>query len=105
MDEWSEKVKGILTQRSKRKDEVEIILKEILDSNKIGFRCEFEITDVHKLIWDITLSDKNFTLTNEEISEGQNIEYENENGFFNVPNGEKKDLEETIKEIILTKLD
>ncbi|MBU3183195.1 hypothetical protein [Clostridium psychrophilum] len=104
MDEWSEKIKQIIIQRNKRLTEIQDIFTQILNTSKMGMRCDFKMNESNKLIWDLEIGNKTFTLTNEEILKGQNVEYYDKNGYMFISKDKKKDLEETIKELILEKI-
>jgi len=103
MDEWSEKVKEVMTQHNERKRDIENILCNLLNVIRTGSRCTFEILDANKLVWDITIGSKAFTLTNEEIAEREIVRGTDEEGFpINEDN--KGNLEVIIKEVILGKI-
>ena len=104
MDEWSEKVKQIIIQHNKRLTDIQNIFTHILNTNKMGMRCDFKINESNKLIWDLEIGNRTFTLTNEEILKGQNVERHDKDGSMIILKDKKKDLEETIKELILKKI-
>jgi len=104
MDEWSKDVKRIIAQHNKRKNDIENILENLLDANKIDCDCVFKIVDANKLIWDMKIGFKTFLLTSKEILSEQFVEPKNENVVRIIPNGEMYDLEEVIKALILSKI-
>jgi hypothetical protein len=104
MDEWSEKIKQIIIQHNKRLTEIQDIFTQILNTSKMGMRCDFKMNEPNKLIWDLEIGNKTFTLTNEEILKGQNVECYDNDGSMVISKDKKKDLEETIKELILKKI-
>ncbi|MCB2295774.1 hypothetical protein LGK95_20065 [Clostridium algoriphilum] len=103
MDKWSQKVKEVMTQHSERKSDIETILCNLLNVIRTGSRCTFKILDANKLVWDITIGLKAFTLTNEEIVERQIVKVTDEEGFP-IYEHNKENLEVIIKEVILEKI-
>jgi len=103
MDEWSEKVKEVMTQHNERKRDIETILCNLLNVIRTGSRCTFEILDASKLVWDITIGLKAFTLTNEEIAARQIVRGTDDAGFP-INEANKGNLEVIIKEVILEKI-
>lgn len=105
MDEWSEKIKGIVTQHRKRTTDIDNILKTLINKENLAVTCEVGLANKNELIWNIRIGTRTFTLTNQEISTGQNVEYQDESGFCKISNDKKKDLKEVIKELILKKIE
>lgn len=104
MDEWSEKIKQIIIQHNKRLTDIQDIFTQILNTRKLCMRCDFKMNKSNKLMWDLEIGNKIFTLTNEEILKGQNVECYDKDGSMFISKDKKKDLEETIKELILKKI-
>ncbi|NFP92398.1 hypothetical protein [Clostridium sporogenes] len=103
MGEWSEELKEIINEHNKRRNGIEKILNRLLDTRTLNIKCTHELIDTNTLVWDINIGLKNFTLDNEEIVKAQEIHHISKNGF-DVLSEEKKDLEETIKKLILEKI-
>lgn len=101
MSEWSEKVTEIMGKHVERKKSVEDILTRLL--NELRYRVDFDLIDTNNLKWEVHISLKTFTLTNEEILSRQEITRQDESGF-EVLTGEMRDLEEVIQELILEKI-
>ncbi|APQ95177.1 hypothetical protein [Clostridium botulinum] len=103
MNEWSERVRKIINGHNKRKNDIENIFKSLIDIKILNVPCDYRLIDGNTLVWDIKIGLKNFTLTNEEILKGQEIYYTSESGFEELSE-DKKDLKETIKELIIKKI-
>lgn len=101
--EWVEKVKSILQQHSKRREDIIKILDRLLSDNKLRMRYEKKLINKNDLVWNIELGGKIFQLSNAEILEEQKIVTQDKDGFSIIAE-EKRDLEEAIKELILKKI-